>query len=501
VSTITVPEIALSESTDPEITAPETSLPDDLAPLGFSPELAEVITPDEFREETERAWKTVLQELKGGKPAHTGGRLTPQLFTAPAETASGSDSSGAAKAGALPPSPVPLGEGRGEGSSPSSAATTTGKLDTLEADDDARFPFYSAAQLNSGQFETRYLIPGILAAAQPGGIFGAFKTLKTSLTADLLISLASGTPFLGHFDVAEPGRTLFLSGESGLAALQSIARRICTARGLSLETLDNFELSPKLPNLDSSDDMRALGRIVRKKQPVCVAIDPAYLAIRGEDARNLFAMGSLLRPLAELCNDTGCAILVVHHCKRSRIVPGDPATLDDIAWSGFAEFSAQWLLLARRRRYDPDTGHHELWFSAGGRAGHHGLCALDVDEGFPGVPQDRTWKTALRAATDVGLQDEVDSADKAETRRQLRTVTTNSRHRRRILDLLRANPAGETPRYFREYLALTNDRTHTLLQGLAEDGLIKPAAVFKRQRWEEGYKLAGGEKIPAGNEK
>ena len=40
------------------------------------------------------------------------------------------------------------------------------------------------------------------AAAQPGGIFGAFKTLKTSVTADLLISLASGTPFLGQFRVA-----------------------------------------------------------------------------------------------------------------------------------------------------------------------------------------------------------------------------------------------------------------------------------------------------------
>ena len=52
------------------------------------------------------------------------------------------------------------------------------------------------------------------------------KTLKTSVTADLLISLASGTPFLGQFAVSEPGRTLFLSGESGMAALQSIARRV-----------------------------------------------------------------------------------------------------------------------------------------------------------------------------------------------------------------------------------------------------------------------------------
>ncbi|HEV8072480.1 MAG TPA: AAA family ATPase [Planctomycetaceae bacterium] len=383
------------------------------------------------------------------------------------------------------PSPIPMGEGRGEGG-------------LSDAD---RFPFLTAAQLNSGQFETRYLIPGILAAAQPGGIFGAFKTLKTSLTADLLISLASGTPFLGHFAVPEPGRALFLSGESGLDALQSIARRICAARSLALETLDNFELCPKLPNLDNPDDLRALGRIVRDKKPACLAIDPAYLAIRGEDARNLFAMGALLRPLADLCNETGCAILIVHHCKRTRLTPGDPATLDDIAWSGFAEFSAQWLLLSRRRRFDPDTGHHELWFSAGGRSGHHGLCALDVDEGVAGEPNGRIWQPTLRSAGDAEFQQDVNSVHESENQRRLRAAAINARHRQRILELLRDEPAGETPRYFREHLALTNDRTNTLLQTLVEDGLIQPAPVRKRNRWEAGYKLVGGETIPARSEK
>ena len=323
-----------------------------------------------------------------------------------------------------------------------STPDATTELDTQDAADDQRFPFFTAAQLNSGRFETRYLIPGILAAAQPGGIYGAFKTLKTSLTADLLISLASGTPFLGEFPVAEQGRTLFLSGESGLAALQSIARRIAAARGLSLDTLENFELSPKLPNLDCADDIRALGRILRRKKPVCVAIDPAYLAIRGEDARNLFAMGSLLRPLAELCDETGCAILLVHHCKRSRIIPGDPATLDDIAWSGFAEFSAQWLLLSRRRRFDPDTGHHELWFSTGGRTGHHGLWALDVDEESidkhspvsPASPaESRVWQASIRRVSSAQAQSDEQIIEASEDRRARRAAVIFDRDRRRLV--------------------------------------------------------------------
>jgi RecA-family ATPase len=245
---------------------------------------------------------------------------------------------------------------------------------------DERFRLFTAAQLDSAQYETRYLIPGLLAAGQPGGIFGAFKTLKTSIAADLLISLASGTPFLGRFPVPKPGRVLFLSGESGLPALQSIVRRICRERGLSLESLDNFLLSTDLPRLDRPGDVVALKRLVEKEKPVCVVIDPAYLAMGGDKSRNLFAVGSLLYPLAELCESTGCTVLVVHHCKRSS-KPGDPATLDDIAWAGFAEFAGQWLLLSRRRPFDPGTGHHELWLTAGSRAGHHGLWEVDVEEG------------------------------------------------------------------------------------------------------------------------
>jgi hypothetical protein len=470
------------------------------------------------------------------------------------------------------PSPVPTGECRGEGSSsPCSSSSldsdteatpallasapvpptnahddapspSLAPSDPQAAEDDARFPFYSAAQLSSGQFDTRYLIPDILAAGQPGGVFGSFKTLKTSLTADLLISLASGTPFLGQFAVPEPGRALCLSGESGLDALQSIAHRICAARGLTLAALDNFALSPKLPRLDSTADLEALGRIIRRKRPDCLAIDPAYLAIRGEDAHNLFAMGALLRPLAELCHETGCAILIVHHCKRTRITPGQPATLDDVAWTGFAEFAAQWLLLSRRRRFDPELGRHELWFATGGRSGHHGLWALDVDERrtdtagvpSPGLPDfgelsragegqpatssvesgegrlsssgapkrnGRIWNTMLRPTLDAEIQNDIDSAELAENQRQLRTVATNTRHRLRILEILRERPAGETQRYFREHLGLTTNRTNALLQGLAEDGLIKQAPVLKRKRWEYGYKLAAGERIPAGNEK
>ncbi|HET6323167.1 MAG TPA: AAA family ATPase, partial [Planctomycetaceae bacterium] len=374
-------------------------------------------------------------------------------------------------------------------------------LDELYRDlgyDEVQFPLFTAAELNSGQFETRYLIPGVLVAGQPGGIFGAFKTLKTSLTADLLISLASGTPFLGQFPVAEPCRTLFLSGESGLAALQSIARRISTSRGLSLKTLDNFLLSPKLPQLDNDVDRRALKRLIRDKRPACVAIDPAYLAIRGEDSRNLFAMGSVLRLVAELGDETGCTILVVHHCKRSKQIAGDPATLDDIAWSGFAEFSAQWLMLSRRRRFDSETGHDELWLTAGGRAGHHGQWALDVEEGTPEGPGGRVWQTALSAPTTAETEAEVRQLWAVQGKRERQCAVTLRRNRNRVLAALEARESGETPRYLRQNLGLTCIGVNAVLGSLLDEGLIEPTQIAKRDRVENGYRVVAGQALAGG---
>jgi hypothetical protein len=345
-----------------------------------------------------------------------------------------------------------------------------------------RFRLVTAGQLNSDQYETRYLIPGILAAGQPGGIFGGFKTLKTSLAADLAISLASGTPFLGRFPVAEPGKVLFLSGEAGLPAVRSIARRICAERGLSLESLDNFVVSPDLPRLDRPVDLMILEELIRKQNAVCVVIDPAYLAIDVKHSRNLFAMGAMLRPLAELCESTGCSILLVHHAKRSHKA-GSPPTLDDVAWSGFAEFSHQWLLVSRRRAYNPDTGHHELWLSAGSRAGNHGLWALDVDEGStPPLPDNGpiitthnarlAWKTTLRSVAWAEAQADEQSVATGEDRRLRRRALTVERQGQRVLELLAAHPDGCSARFMRDVLGLSGDRMSRLLDALVKKGVV-----------------------------
>jgi AAA domain len=358
----------------------------------------------------------------------------------------------------------------------------------------------SAAELDAGNYQPRYLIPGILAAGEAGGIYGPTKSLKTSLAADLLISLASGTPFLGRFAVPEPGKVLFFSCRAGLAGMQSLARRICRERGVSLASLENLAFSSDPSVLERGVDLRAFRALLVREKPVCVVIDPAGLAVSGEKRRDPFALGDLMGPLGEMCRSLGCALLVVHHCKRSTKV-GRPATLDDVAGAGFAEFSAQWLLVSRRRAYDPASGHHELWLSSGNGAGHQGLWALDVEEGsappladegpiVPVDPESRTWKTTLRSVAWAETQADEQAAQRKEERRQRYWAATYACHRKRVLKHLICYPEGRTANGIRDTLGLNGVRAKQILEQLIYEGRVETFEIEHGKRTDIFYRLA-----------
>ena len=118
-----------------------------------------------------------------------------------------------------------------------------------------------------------------------------------------------------------------------------------------------------------------------------VVIDPAYLAtpLAADKGNNLFAIGELLRSVNDVCQACGCTLLIAHHMKKTGITY-DPPELVDTAWSGWAEWARQWLLLNRRERFDPDSnGQHKLWFAVGGSAGHSGLWGPRYRGGAPGL--------------------------------------------------------------------------------------------------------------------
>ncbi len=342
-----------------------------------------------------------------------------------------------------------------------------------------RLPLFTATALDAVVHHTRELIPGILTAGQTSAILGPFRTLKTSLALDLAIAVASGTPFLGRFPVAETGRVLFLAGAAALAALQAKVRRICTARGLSLGSLENLVISPQAPRLDSDFDRMALEEVLLVQRPLLLVIDASDLAPAGKTPGKTDA-GDVREQLAELtrvADEVGCTVLIVEHSKPPRRA-GDPATLDELAGHGLAECAAQWLLVARRRPFAVGSSRHDLWLTTGNRMGDQTLWELDVDESLPpDATLDRTanarrWQTTVRPVTSFELRSDEQWVAADSDRHLRRRALSFERQCQRTLELLSACSGGRTPRNLRDTLGMSGDRITRVLDALIERGQI-----------------------------
>ena len=341
--------------------------------------------------------------------------------------------------------------------------------------DKLRIPLITCAELDANRYELEYLIPGVLVARQPCLVGGPKKGMKTSIVIDLVISLATGRPFLGRFAVARPITVIILSGESGLGTLQETARRVALSMDVQLSGIANLLWSDFLPQLEDARHLDALERMIAETKCEVLVVDPLYLCMSGADAANLFIQGSLLRRVSEICQRHGVALVLCHHTrKRSKLKNQgecDPPELDDLAWAGFAEFARQWLLLGRREAYEPGTGEHKLWLSVGGSAGHGGLWAVDIDEGVSGKP--RHWS--------------VDLSSPAEAREEKKGDTV----RQRLLDAAREFPAGETKSTILETAGKRSDpRVRSIFDALVNEGLLVSCKVKKGSASYDGFRLS-----------
>jgi hypothetical protein len=181
--------------------------------------------------------------------------------------------------------------------------------------------------------------------------------------------------------------------------IRETAIRQCFAKGIDLAEVQNLFWSEDLPRMNQPGHIDALRRQLTGDGIEVVVIDPAYLALPSNDQGNLFVVGEMLSELSEACRECGTTLILCHHTKRGIINPFDPPELEDIAWAGYQEFARQWLLLSRREKYEPGTGEHRLWLSAGGSAGHGGLWGLDIAEGHG--YGNRKWELSVMPAADV----------------------------------------------------------------------------------------------------
>lgn len=164
-----------------------------------------------------------------------------------------------------------------------------------------------AAAFLRAEYRREWLIKNIAVKGKPGVVGGAQKTLKTSLSIEIAISVAVAIPFLGRDEFRPPvaRKVLIIPGESGESAIQEIIRRICRARDVHPDYLAGWlYVGFTLPQLSDPNDLAGLAEFIKEKGIEVVIIDPLYLCLMGSgsaiDPKNLFSVGPCSRRSAIL---------------------------------------------------------------------------------------------------------------------------------------------------------------------------------------------------------
>ena len=308
-----------------------------------------------------------------------------------------------------------------------------------------RFRIYSSSELDQLDCRVEYLIEDVLPCDQFGTIIAIDKCLKTHTAAELAVSVATGTQCFEHFSVPEARRTLVMTGESGPASTQNMARRIARAHGYQLSNIPNLFWSNDIPNATRADDLIGLDEIIKGRGTKLAILDPGYLMTPGVQAGQITEMGAVLRGFIEICTQNNCTVVAVVHAKKpnygganQRFRYSKPERTD-VSGSGWAEASRFWILLKPRAemvlgsREDGTERQWRNWFCVGGSAEHAGTYGLDVNEGI----HDRErggmtkWETTIRKECEIVRErieeQKSDQADKdAALERAIRIVLTET---------------------------------------------------------------------------
>lgn len=188
---------------------------------------------------------------------------------------------------------------------------------------------YGEVMGNCNTFEG-WLVRGFWGRRSHGIVAGMPKCFKSTLVHDLIISVASGTKFLGRFPVEEPGPVLVIQNENADYIMKDRTEKIILDRGLVGEARRinrrhaQVEFPPDLPitfinqqgfTLSNEDHRRQIELLVQELKPVLVVFDPLYLMFEG-DLNSSKDLNPVLNWLLSLKTDYHTSVLVVHHYNK-----------------------------------------------------------------------------------------------------------------------------------------------------------------------------------------
>jgi hypothetical protein len=344
----------------------------------------------------------------------------------------------------------------------------------LPAKEDFGLVDLAALEWNPG--DEQWLCIDILSADQPMVIGGKKKTMKTAILEDLVISLATGTRFLSKFHVPEPVNVLFVSAENGQKDIVRRRDAILASRGLASLPTDKLFMSFERPRLSDAGHRARLSKLLDKHRCKVLAVDPMYLTLlvgnKRASAANLFDMGEVLAPIADECQSRGVTVILASHFRKEVTGNND---LDDLTFTGLAEFARQSILVGRTAIFTTPRDNRLLLTTHGFARGQHYRLHIDEGEARDG------WVVRCEGET--------------ETEAALRATSKGGKGEGGPEGILAALEALVTEgklatwRSIREFAGVRAARVPLLLKQLVEEGKVEQYSVVAGGKHTVAYRL------------
>lgn len=167
----------------------------------------------------------------------------------------------------------------------------------------------------------KWLIRNIWPAGDYGMLSAPPKAQKTWTALDLAVSVAAGQPWLGYKPIDTSGPVLVFVGEGGKGNTVRRVRAIAEEKGISWAGL-KIAVCARAPHLKVAQHLAEVAEKVTTTKPALVIIDPLYLAARGADLKDLYAMGEILENIQVICQSAGASLMLVHHFNRNKGLSG-----------------------------------------------------------------------------------------------------------------------------------------------------------------------------------
>lgn len=181
--------------------------------------------------------------------------------------------------------------------------------------------------------EPPWLIEGLFSRGAVGVIGGAPKSMKSWLSLEMAVAVASGHPCLGHFETLTPGPALLYAAEDAPVDVRDRIAGLAEARGVDFASLDVGVIVEPSLRLDRPDHVRRLRATLSRHRPRLLILDP-YVRLQSLDENNSTEVSMILATLRELSRSFETAVVLVHHARKS------PADHSGQALRGSSDFHA-----------------------------------------------------------------------------------------------------------------------------------------------------------------